>query len=56
MIPSPGVILALASNVLVLGAAVSIVAMVLKYIQFQYLENLLSAIIGGIRSNTEEGR
>lgn len=56
MIPSPGVIVALASDVLVVGAAVFVVAMVLKYIQFQYLENLLSAIIGGIRSNTEVGR
>lgn len=56
MIPSPGVIVALASDVLVLGAAVFVVAMVLKYIQFQNLENLLNAIVGGIRSNIEEGR
>ena len=56
MSPS-SVIVTLASDVLVLGAAVSIVAIVLGYVLYQKRESLpasINAIIGDIQSDTSK--
>ena len=52
---SSSVIVTLISDVLVLGAGVSIVAIVLRYVLYQNRESLpasINAIIGNIRSDT----
>ena len=52
---SSSMIVTLASDILILGAAVSIVAIVLRYFLYQKRESLpasINAIIGDIRSDT----
>ena len=55
--PSHGTIVTLASDIVVLGAALSIVGVVLRYLLLQdakYIPIPIKNIIRGIRSGTEE--